>query len=132
MAEHQPIYKNNKSPTVVVAAAFASIGLLLLTIAVAVDAWMTCDPTFLYIVGAVWAVGPPSWFWYEYFYLFPKYGDPDGFERLKYGQQVAVAIWAGVALAVFALLSSEHFKPEKTAAVPVAVSCPPAKAQSAQ
>lgn len=83
-------------------------------------------------MGAVWAVGPPSWFWYEYFYLYPKYGNPEGFESLKYGQQVAVAIWAGVSLAVFALLSSEHFKPQKETPVQVAVSCPPSKTQTVQ
>lgn len=45
---------------------------------------------------AVWAIGPPFWFWFEYFYLFKNYGNPGDFEEFKHGQQVSASIWAGV------------------------------------
>lgn len=50
--------------------------------------------------------------------------NPDAFEAFKYGQQVSVAIWAGVALAVFAFVTSEHFKAPKDAKTSLTASAP--------
>jgi outer membrane protein OmpA-like peptidoglycan-associated protein len=108
-APHSNIYATR--PVIVTVAAGAAIILLLLTAAAAVFAWNTHSPKLLYALAAIWAVGPPAWFWFEYFYLYRSLGNPEAFEQFKYGQQVAVAIWAGVALALFAYLSSERFKP---------------------
>jgi outer membrane protein OmpA-like peptidoglycan-associated protein len=106
---HSPIYATR--PALVTVAAGAAIILLLVTAAAAVFAWNTHSPRLLYALAAIWAVAPPAWFWFEYFYLYRPLGNPEAFEQFKYGQQVAVAIWAGVALALFAYLSSERFKP---------------------
>jgi len=109
MTVPQPVIYS-KRPKRVLAAAIAGVALLLVTPVFAVIAWHQKDPTKLYILGAVWAVAPPVWFWYEFFFLFRVLGDPAGFEHFKYGQQVAVAIWAGIAIATFAFASSERFK----------------------
>jgi hypothetical protein len=91
-------------------AAIVAIGLLLITLFVCVGAWNNKDPRGGYVMGAVWAIIPPLWFWYEYFYIYLPHGDPKTFEQFKYGQQVSVAIWAGVALALFAFVSADRFK----------------------
>lgn len=115
MTVPQPVIYS-KRPKRVLAAAIAGVALLLVTPVFAVIAWHQKDPTRLYILGAVWAVAPPVWFWYEFFFLYRVRGDPAGFEQFKHGQQVAVAIWAGVAIATFAFASSERFKPENPTA----------------
>lgn len=45
---------------------------------------------------AFWTIGPPLWFWLEYFWLFKCYGDPTMLEEFKHGQHVSTSIWAGV------------------------------------
>ena len=124
---HPKIYSTR--PTVVLVAAWLAIVLLAVTVAVAVCAWNSKDPTFLYILGAIWAVAPPVWFWYEYFYVYRSSGDPSGFEQFKYGQQVAIAIWAGVALTLFGYVSSERFKPAKETAVQSDTAAPESQSQ---
>jgi hypothetical protein len=42
-------------------------------------------------IGA-WAAGPPAWFWYEYYYVYREYGQPDTLELFKYGQDVSKGI----------------------------------------
>jgi hypothetical protein len=103
-------------PRRVVAAAVVSVLLLLATVGCAVYAWNQDEPRpvhLLYVMGFIWAVVPPAWFWYEYHYIYRVQGDVAGFEQFKYSQQVSVAIWAGVALALFAVATSERFKPPK-------------------
>ena len=64
-------------------------------------------------LAAVWAVAPPTWFFYEYFFVYPKASYPGTWESFKYGQQVAVAVWAGVTATLYGLGSSDLAKPEK-------------------
>lgn len=64
-------------------------------------------------LAAIWAVAPPTWFFYEYFFVYPKAGRPGTWEAFKYGQQTAVAIWAGVTATLYGLGSSDLAKPEK-------------------
>lgn len=45
---------------------------------------------------AFWTIGPPLWFWLEYFWLFKCYGNPTMLEEFKHGQHVSTSIWAGV------------------------------------
>ncbi|MCB1716505.1 MAG: hypothetical protein KDK04_10245 [Candidatus Competibacteraceae bacterium] len=45
---------------------------------------------------AFWTLGPPIWFWFEYFLLYKHFGDPTKLEEFKHGQQVSASIWAGV------------------------------------
>ena len=78
------------------------------------------------ILAALWAVLPPAWFFYEYFFVYPEAGRPGTWEAFKYGQQVAVALWAGITATLYGLGSSELAKPEKvklecTLVIPTAV-----------
>lgn len=64
----------------------------------------------MYGLAASWALGAPIWFYYEYFYLYRKVGLSGTLELFKHGQQVAVAIWAGLSITLGAFASSDHFK----------------------
>lgn len=63
-------------------------------------------------LAAMWAVGAPLWFWYEYYYIYrgTDGGEPDSFEHFKQGQQTAVAIWAGLSAALGAFAASDFSK----------------------
>jgi hypothetical protein len=63
-------------------------------------------------IAAVWAVGAPLWFWYEYFFIYrgKEGGLPDSFENFKHGQQTAIAIWAGLSAALGAYAVSDFSK----------------------
>src|SRR5262249_35340456 len=90
--------------------AIAGILAFLITVWLVIAAWRSRDPEAVYICAAFWAVAPPVWFWCEYFFLYRKYGNPDTLELFKHGQQVAVAIWAGVTISLAAFTASAHFK----------------------
>jgi hypothetical protein len=62
---------------------------------------------------AVWLIGAPLWFWWEYFFIYRSTdgGQNDSFEYFKHGQQVAGAIWAGLAAALGAFTASDYTKP---------------------
>jgi len=49
-------------------------------------------------LAAFWAVFPPIWFWYEYYWVYLRLPDDErgSFEGLRYGQQLATAIWASM------------------------------------
>ena len=64
----------------------------------------------LYWAIGVWAVVPPFWFWFEYFYLYPSVEDDTPLERFKYGQDVAKAIWAGIFAVLVAYAASDSVK----------------------
>ena len=57
---------------------------------------------------STWVLLPPLWFFYEYFYYFPKYGNPSaGFERLKSVQDVSSKVWAAVAVVLAGIYSAK-------------------------
>jgi hypothetical protein len=45
---------------------------------------------------AIWVIGPPVWFWIEYFYLFRVWGKADKFDEFKHGQDLSAKIWLGI------------------------------------
>ena len=105
----------NKSPwRIVRAAAVISIAALLLTLWVVYNSWNSPNIFVLYITIGAWAVVPPAWFWYDYFYVYRKYGEPDTLELFKYGQDVSKAIWAGVLAALIAFAASDVVKPKES------------------
>ena len=68
---------------------------------------LTTNRHGLYFVAAVWSVFPPLWFWYEYYYIYQKYGNHEKFDKFKYGQDLSKAVWVGfgaVLLAAVALI----------------------------
>jgi hypothetical protein len=64
-------------------------------------------------LAAFWVIWPPLWFFYEYFWLYRAVGEPDSFELFKHGQQVSVAIWAGISLTLSGLAASDFVKHEQ-------------------
>jgi hypothetical protein len=101
---------------VVRAAGWISAVLLVITVVVAVLVVVVGGPKYravIYGFAALWAIGAPVWFWYEYFYVYRRYGAVDTIEHYKQGLQVSVAIWAGVALTLGALASSDLLKPSE-------------------
>jgi hypothetical protein len=54
----------------------------------------------------LWVVGPPVWFFIEYFFYFPAYGnmaDCAGFEKLKGAQDVSAKVWAAFTVVLGAM-----------------------------
>lgn len=64
-------------------------------------------------LAVIWLIGAPLWFWYEYFYIYRAIGggQQDSFEFFKHGQQLAAAIWAGLAASLGAFAASDFAKP---------------------
>lgn len=60
------------------------------------------------ILYAIWVLGPPIWFFIEYFYLFRQHGKPECIETFRYGQELASRIW----LALVAVLGFLFFGKE--------------------
>lgn len=103
-----PSYDNNSVANKITSAvAWISILVALLTLYIVYDAWNTTYGFWLYVAIGVWAVGPPVWFWSEYFFVYRKWGKDGTLELFKYGQQVAGAIWAGMLAGLIALASSD-------------------------
>ena len=66
----------NATPIAIRVAFVFSILLLLATFAVVYCSWggqLGIVPLYLFI--GFWAVGPPVWFWFEYFCVYRKYGE---------------------------------------------------------
>jgi hypothetical protein len=60
------------------------------------------------IVLLAWIVGPPCWFWYEYWFIYlknhrPQHELPADLELFKYGQDLSAKIWLAGTSAMFAL-----------------------------
>ncbi|MEZ5610474.1 MAG: hypothetical protein R3E45_08570 [Rhodocyclaceae bacterium] len=89
-----------------------SIVLFVATLALCVVA-IAKGPSWGLVVAALaffWGVGAPAWFWYEFFFLYREDGEKGSFELYKHGHQVSIAIWAGLAVSLAALASSDLFK----------------------
>lgn len=102
--------------------------LALASLAVAAKAWWNTEVGWIYAVIPHWVLGPPIWFWCDYFLIYRKYGDPDAFDSFKHAQQISLAIWAAVALLLAGLASADHFKIERKSGA--ACLCKDQKAQA--
>jgi|OM-RGC.v1.026928798 hypothetical protein len=52
----------------------------------------------------LWTIGPPMYFWFEFFRLRPLlHPDGEGLEDFKHGQELSRNIWAGVVVMLVAL-----------------------------
>jgi hypothetical protein len=98
---------------IVFAIAVIGVGVVIGTIVAGYRALCYRDVVYLYGAIIVWAVGPPVWFWVEYFAVFMRWGIPDKFDHFKYGQQVAAAIWAAILASLFAFAASGVVDPTK-------------------
>jgi hypothetical protein len=114
-----------------VGAIVATVVIVLVTFA----CWRVHAQAVLFVLAVLWAIGAPFWFFVEYFYIYRKAAAPNSWEQFKHGQQVAVAIWAGVTASLYGLGSSDLAKSAESrlkctahastlAAVPPAASSP--------
>ena len=104
------------------AAGIVSVVLFLITIVLMIAAVWRGGQSWGVVIAALamlWAVGAPAWFWYEYFFMYRLDGEPGSFDLYKHGQQVSIAIWAGLAVSLGALASSDFFKEKEALAAVV-------------
>ncbi len=74
------------------------------------EAWASKDASSLWLLLPYWVIGPPLWFWCDYFLVFRNFGDPAAFDSFKHAQHVSLAIWASIGLLLGAVITSDHFK----------------------
>ena len=82
----------------------------------------------------LWTVGPPVWFWYEFFYLYKRVRNPEDWDRFKHGQDQSAKIWLALVAVLFGLYFGKDFRTEseKPANAPrVSVSAQPQPVGSA-
>jgi hypothetical protein len=53
------------------------------------------DRSCSFILGALWVVGSPAWFFVEHFFFFKRYGDPEQYDQFTRAQELASKVWAG-------------------------------------
>jgi hypothetical protein len=61
---------------------------------------------------AIWILGPPVWFWYEFFYLYKRARNPEEWDRFKHGQEQSGKIWLALVTVLFGLYFGKHFRTE--------------------
>jgi hypothetical protein len=98
---------------IVVAIAVIGAGIAIGTIVAGYRVLCYRDVVWLYGAIVVWAVGPPVWFWAEYFAVYMRWGKPEKFDHFKYGQQVAAAIWAAILASLLAFAASGAIDPTR-------------------
>jgi hypothetical protein len=106
--------RGSKQQNIVHAVALISAVLAVLSAVVVV--YVLCDHSLhgqgiVAGLAAFWLIWPPLWFFYEYFRLYRTVAVPDSFEMFKHGQQVSVAIWAGISLTLTGLAASDFVRP---------------------
>jgi len=113
MSPRIPIYdEGTNGARYVRIAGWVSALAMVVTFLVVIVAWNE-GPSWalaMYVSVAFWGTVPAVWFWYEYFFLYRRFGAEDTFDLFRHGQQTAIAIWAGVTLSLVAIASSDHFK----------------------
>ena len=98
----------------VLAGVFSVLLLLCTLVAVVCAERSPCHrPGALIILTGVWGFAPPVWAWFEFFYIFPKFGNKGALDTLKYGHQVSLAIWAAVAVGLGAYASRITSSPSR-------------------
>lgn len=66
--------------------------------------------TISQVLLALLVLGPPLWFFGEFFYYFPAYGsmaEGAGFEKLKGAQEVTSKVWAAFVVVIGALYNKK-------------------------
>lgn len=81
--------------------------------------WKCREVGLIYPWLTFWIIVTPVWFWFEYFFIFRRYGDHTAFDSFKHGQQLSLAIWAALVFFLNGLVGADHF----TEATKTATSC---------
>src|SRR5437764_367181 len=92
-----PLWTSETARRVIHCVAWTSAAALIVTLGLALYGWQSKCLELIVGLASFWAVLPPVYFWYEYHFIYRRYEkNLDAFERFKYGQQLSVAIWAGL------------------------------------
>jgi hypothetical protein len=91
--------------------AVAAVVFMVYSIGVMVCAWHARRVGVLYWTIGVWALAPPIWFWWEFFYIYNVPDQKVTLDTFKYSQDVSKAIWAGVLAGLIEFSASDHLKP---------------------
>ena len=98
------IHSNPQARKLVQTVGSISAALLLFTLSLLfIGVWRdrpVCFNLPLQLLGVVWAIFPPLWFWFEYFFLW----DRAQLEHFKHGQALSGAIWLGTLALIAAYL----------------------------
>jgi hypothetical protein len=100
--------KNSKGSKTVKNISIIAIVCFVFTIGLVLCSWWSQKVGILYILFGLWAIITPFWFWWEFFFLYRKYGTANSLDLFKHGQQVSGALWAGLLACLIALATSEH------------------------
>lgn len=105
-------YRCAKPKAICENAAIVGATALIFTVVLALCAWQLTAVSYIVSLAVGWVIVPPIFFFYEYHFLFRnrEYGVARNLEKFKYGQQVSIAIWAGIAVSLVALSNADHFK----------------------
>ena len=57
----------------------------------------------------IWIVGPPLWFWYEFFYLYKRTKNSEDWDTFKHGQDQSTKIWIALAIVLLGLDFGKSF-----------------------
>lgn len=68
----------------------------------------TTHPIAAITLGAVWVVGVPLFFFYEYVVLFRNFGGASQYDQFKRVQELSSKVWAG-AIVVLAAFFAQTF-----------------------
>lgn len=94
-----PLYVTEPLPHAELFAGVAVIGFAVTLLFVARGQTYSFHRKLSQVLLALWVLGPPLWFFYEFFYYFPTYGnmaEGAGYEKLKGAQDVTAKLWAAV------------------------------------
>ena len=104
--KHHAVYPPGMTALVMV-----PVGILSLLFAI-VCIWLGFDPPrslawdyWKRVIIAIWIVGPPTWLFIDYFFLYKRWGLDNSFPSFKHGQEVVAKFWIGVST----LLSGLYF-----------------------
>ena len=112
--EIYPLNSSEKVTVQKVATASACFAVFTVLVAIIVAALkFPYAQAVVYALAAVWAICAPSWFFYEYFFIYRKVGVEGSWDLFKHGQQLAVAIWAGLTATLTVFGSSDYVKKEE-------------------
>jgi len=61
------------------------------------------------VVAVCWTLVPPAWFLFEYYVIFPRWGDESRLGEFKYGQSLSAKFWAGVLVLLAAIYTQDSW-----------------------
>jgi hypothetical protein len=72
----------------------------------------------------IWVIGPPIWFWYEYYFLYRKLGPPSNgplkqrLDEYKHGVDVSSKIWLALVTVLLAMYFGKDFARDSSPPAP--------------